>query len=72
MAIYIRRRELIVTLGGATAWPLAARAQQPEPMRRIGVLMGAANDSEGQAPRQNPRTCPRSIWLGERPECPHR
>jgi putative ABC transport system substrate-binding protein len=50
MAIHIRRREFIFTLGGAAAaWPLAARAQG-ERVRRIGVLMvQAANDAEGQA-----------------------
>jgi putative ABC transport system substrate-binding protein len=49
MAIHIRRREFIVTLGGAAAWPLVAHAQQGERMRRIGVLMArAADDPEGQ------------------------
>jgi putative ABC transport system substrate-binding protein len=45
----VRRREFITILGGAAAWPLAARGQQRERMRRIGVLMHlAADDPEGQ------------------------
>jgi putative tryptophan/tyrosine transport system substrate-binding protein len=51
MGADMQRREFITFLGGAVvAWPLTAHAQQPERMRRIGVLMGyAESDREAQA-----------------------
>ena len=49
MAIHIQRREFIISLSSMAAWPLAARAQQADRMRRIGLLMNrAADNPEGQ------------------------
>ena len=67
------RRKFITLLGGAAAWPVAARAQQGERMRRIGVLLGlAANDPDMQAWLPAFRQGLERLGMVGGTQCPHR
>jgi len=42
----VRRREFITLIAGAAVWPLSAHSEQPDRVRRIGVLVGLAEDDQ--------------------------
>jgi putative ABC transport system substrate-binding protein len=63
----VKRREFITLAGGAAVlWPLAASAQQPERMRRIGVLLGTSADQEGAGFAAFPRGLQELGWTDGR------
>ena len=51
----MRRREFITLLGGAAAWPLAARAEQSERVRRVGAFIAGTAETD-------PQSLPKTVW----------